>query len=69
MKVTVALLDAMLGYLVVFGVRYTWQIYFLTRAWVSWLVVLRLMETEVGRTVERWTRQVLVPLRAHRKQE
>ncbi|KAI8604374.1 PGAP1-like protein-domain-containing protein [Dissophora ornata] len=68
-KVTVALLDAMLGYLVVFGVRYTWQIYFLTRAWVSWLVVLRLLETEVGRTAERWARQVLVPLRAHTKQE
>lgn len=53
------LLDAMLVYLVIFGVRYGWQIYFLTRAWVSWLVLLRLMETGLGSRIESRIRRIV----------
>ncbi|KAF9129937.1 GPI inositol deacylase [Mortierella sp. 14UC] len=42
--VTMLLLDGMVGYLIVFGVRYSWQIYFLTRLWVLWLVVVRAVD-------------------------
>ncbi|KAF9122334.1 GPI inositol deacylase [Mortierella sp. GBA39] len=52
-RVLVLMLDAMVGYLIVFGVRYSWQIYFLTRLWVSWLLVLRFVESGPGRMLER----------------
>ncbi|KAF9962390.1 GPI inositol deacylase [Mortierella alpina] len=36
--VAVAILDAMMVYLVLFGVRYSWQIYFMSRLLAGWLV-------------------------------
>ncbi|KAF9366201.1 GPI inositol deacylase [Mortierella sp. NVP85] len=56
---TVILLDAMLVYLVIFAVRYGWQIYFLTRAWISWLVLLRFMETGLGSRIESRIRRIV----------
>ncbi|KAF9982597.1 GPI inositol deacylase [Modicella reniformis] len=58
-ELTVFLLDAMLVYLVLFGVRYSWQIFFLTRAWVSWLLLLRFLETDMGRMVESRIRRTV----------
>ncbi|KAF9157031.1 GPI inositol deacylase [Linnemannia schmuckeri] len=51
-SVPVLMLDTMVGYLIVFGVRYSWQIYFLTRLWISCLLVLRFVESAPWRVLE-----------------
>ncbi|KAG0207330.1 GPI inositol deacylase [Mortierella sp. GBA30] len=56
---TVGLLDVMVVYLIVFGVRYSWQIFFLTRLWVGWLLLCRLMDTETGRALESRVQHVV----------
>lgn len=60
-RLTVTLLDVILVYLVVFGARYSWQVYFLTRVWVSWLLVLRFMETDIGNKFEGRIRRTIWP--------
>lgn len=52
--VTVAILNAMMVYLVLFGVRYSWQIYFMSRLLAGWLVVCQIANTERGRMWESW---------------
>lgn len=52
-RVSVLMLDAMVGYLIVFGVRYSWQIFFLTRLWTSWLLLLRFVESGPAKVLER----------------
>ncbi|KAG0368927.1 GPI inositol deacylase [Gamsiella multidivaricata] len=59
-RITIGLLDGMMVYLVLFGVRYSWQIYFLTRLWVSWLVVLRFLETNIGKAMESRIRRAVL---------
>ncbi|KAG0309416.1 GPI inositol deacylase [Dissophora globulifera] len=46
-RITVLLLDGMLACLVVVGVRSSWQVYFLTRLWAIWLVVVRVLEVQI----------------------
>ncbi|KAG0263976.1 GPI inositol deacylase [Mortierella polycephala] len=65
-KVTVALLDAMVVYLLLFGVRYSWQIYYLTKLWISWLLILQWMYTATGRALKE---RILPNTQLHRKQE
>ncbi|KAG0253666.1 GPI inositol deacylase, partial [Linnemannia exigua] len=64
--VTMFMLDVMIGYLVVFGVRYSWQIYFLTRLWIVWLLVLRVLDSGL---VGMLKRKVLQSEQHHRKQD
>ncbi|KAF9295030.1 GPI inositol deacylase [Linnemannia elongata] len=52
-RVSVLMLDAMVGYLIVFGVRYSWQTFFLTRLWTSWLLLLRFVESGPAKVLER----------------
>ncbi|KAK3841422.1 MAG: PGAP1-like protein-domain-containing protein [Linnemannia gamsii] len=64
--VTVLMLEGMVGYLVVFGVRYSWQIYSLTRLWIVWLLVLRVVDSSLVGVLKR---KALRPEQCHSKQD
>ncbi|CAO3570504.1 unnamed protein product [Mortierella alpina] len=63
--VTVAILNLMMMQLVLFGVRYSWQIYFMSRMLAGWLlvcqVVCQVVDTERGRAWETWVWRAFRP--------
>lgn len=46
--VTIGIMDFIIVFLIMFGVRYSWQIYFMSRIWIVWLLILQLKDTDVA---------------------
>ncbi|KAF9279104.1 GPI inositol deacylase [Linnemannia elongata] len=44
--VTIGLLNYMIVFLIMYGVRYSWQIYFMSRIWIVWILILQLKDKE-----------------------
>ncbi|KAF9576616.1 GPI inositol deacylase [Mortierella alpina] len=65
-RFTVGILNGITVYLLVFGVRYSWQFYFMSRMLVGWLLVCQLANTERGRV---WENRVWRAIRPRRKHE
>ncbi|KAF9429057.1 GPI inositol deacylase [Entomortierella beljakovae] len=61
LTVTIKLLDGIMFNLILSGTRYSWQIYTTTGLWVAWLLLLRAIETNIGRKVESQIRYMVVP--------
>ncbi|KAI7816311.1 PGAP1-like protein-domain-containing protein [Gamsiella multidivaricata] len=51
--VTNGILNFIVVFLIMFGVRYSWQIFFMSRIWIVWLLVLQLKDTELARRVTK----------------
>ncbi|KAI1290567.1 GPI inositol deacylase, partial [Mortierella claussenii] len=49
--VTVGILNGIILFLIMFGVRYSWQIYFMSRIWITWLLLLQLKDTKMVQPV------------------
>ncbi|KAG0371220.1 GPI inositol deacylase [Mortierella sp. AD032] len=47
--VTMALLNYMIVFLIMYGVRYSWQIYFMSRIWIVWLLILQLKDKDFAK--------------------
>ncbi|KAG0343777.1 GPI inositol deacylase [Podila humilis] len=45
--VTAGLLNFIIVFLILFGVRYSWQVFFMSRIWIMWLLVLQLKDTDL----------------------
>lgn len=43
---TVGILNYIIVFLIMFGVRYSWQIFFMSRLWIVWLLILQLKDAE-----------------------
>ncbi|KAG0205911.1 GPI inositol deacylase [Mortierella sp. GBA30] len=43
---TIGILNYIVIFLIMFGVRYSWQIFFMSRLWIVWLLILQLKDTE-----------------------
>ncbi|KAG0319318.1 GPI inositol deacylase [Dissophora globulifera] len=63
--ITNGILNLITVFLIMFGVRYSWQIFFMSRIWIVWLLVLQLKDTEpaarVTRAVESRVRALMRP--------
>ncbi|KAF9547374.1 GPI inositol deacylase [Mortierella hygrophila] len=63
--VTMGLLNYMIVFLIMYGVRYSWQIYFMSRIWIAWILVLQLKDKEfvkgIIKAVESWWRTLSRP--------
>lgn len=42
------ILNFIVFFLILFGVRYSWQIFFMSRIWIVWLLILQLKDTEMA---------------------
>ncbi|KAK3835890.1 MAG: PGAP1-like protein-domain-containing protein [Linnemannia elongata] len=49
--VTMGLLNYMIVFLIMYGVRYSWQIYFMSRIWIVWILILQLKDKEFAKGV------------------
>ncbi|KAG0287304.1 GPI inositol deacylase [Linnemannia gamsii] len=47
--VTMGLLNYMIVFLIMYGVRYSWQIYFMSRIWIVWILILQLKDKEFAK--------------------
>ncbi|KAF9954642.1 GPI inositol deacylase [Mortierella alpina] len=45
-ELTNGILNFIIVFLIMFGVRYSWQIFFMSRLWIMWLLILQLKDTE-----------------------
>lgn len=43
------LLNYMIVFLIMYGVRYSWQIYFMSRIWIVWILILQLKDKEFAK--------------------
>ncbi|KAF9985591.1 GPI inositol deacylase, partial [Mortierella antarctica] len=43
---TMGILNYIIVFLIMFGVRYSWQIFFMSRLWIVWLLILQLKDAE-----------------------
>ncbi|CAO3567361.1 unnamed protein product [Mortierella alpina] len=43
---TIGILNYIIVFLIMFGVRYSWQIFFMSRLWIVWLLILQLKDSE-----------------------
>ncbi|KAF9332810.1 GPI inositol deacylase [Podila minutissima] len=63
--ITVGILNSIILFLILFGVRYSWQIFFMSRIWIVWLLLLQLKDTELAqrltKSVENQTRRYFGP--------
>jgi hypothetical protein len=54
------LLNYMIVFLIMYGVRYSWQIYFMSRIWIVWILILQLKDKEFAKGIttaaESWWR-------------
>ncbi|KAG0042578.1 GPI inositol deacylase [Gryganskiella cystojenkinii] len=54
--ITIGILNYIIFFLILFGVRYSWQIFFMSRLWIVWLLILQLKDTEmvmgIAKTIE-----------------
>ncbi|KAG0214875.1 GPI inositol deacylase [Mortierella sp. NVP41] len=51
--VTMGLLNYMIVFLIMYGVRYSWQIYFMSRIWILWILLLQLKDKEFAQGVTK----------------
>ncbi|KAF9316509.1 GPI inositol deacylase [Podila horticola] len=63
--ITVGILNSIILFLILFGVRYSWQIFFMSRIWIVWLLILQLKDTELAqrltKSVESQSRKYFGP--------
>ncbi|KAF8925799.1 GPI inositol deacylase [Dissophora ornata] len=63
--VTNGILNFIVVFLIMFGVRYSWQIFFMSRMWIVWLLVLQLKDKEpavkVTKAIEGYVRAFTRP--------
>lgn len=45
------LLNYMIVFLIMYGVRYSWQIYFMSRIWIVWILILQLKDKEFAKGI------------------
>lgn len=51
--VTVGILNSIILFLILFGVRYSWQIFFMSRIWIVWLLALQLKDTDLAQRLTK----------------
>ncbi|KAF9909207.1 GPI inositol deacylase [Linnemannia zychae] len=51
--VTMCLLNYMIVFLIMYGVRYSWQIYFMSRIWIVWLLILQLKDKDFAKRITK----------------